>query len=125
MVATADPGFYKNALLALATASVVVPVMHRLRLSPVLGYLGAGALLGANGIGALADRFTWLHFLTFSDEKEIAAFAELGVVFLLFVIGLELSAERLMTMRRLIFGMGGLQVALSAAALGLVAPHRY
>ena len=85
----------------------------RLRLPAILAFLLVGMVVGPHSLG-------WVE-----STETTETLAELGVVFLLFVIGLELSAERLMTMRRLIFGMGGLQVALSAAALGLVAPHRY
>ena len=73
----------------------------------------AGAALGPFGLGALSGDYPWLQALTFANEKDLAAFAELGVVFLLFVIGLELSVERLRTMRRLVFGLGSLQVAIS------------
>ncbi|MGE3712674.1 MAG: cation:proton antiporter, partial [Hyphomicrobiaceae bacterium] len=122
MAATVDLAFYKDSLLVLATAGVVVPVMHRLKASPVLGYLAAGALLGPYGLGALATSYDWLQIVTFEGEHALESFAELGVVFLLFVIGLELSPERLTTMRRLVFGLGSLQVAVTALAIGLAAP---
>ena len=122
MAATADLAFYKDSLIVLATAAVVVPVMHRLNVTPVIGYLAAGALLGPFGLGALAGTYPWLSTLTFENEKDLAQFAELGVVFLLFVIGLELSVERLSTMRRYVFGLGTLQVVISGIAIGLIAP---
>ena len=117
-----DLGLYKTILLILATAVIVVPVMHRLRLSPIIGYLAAGALLGPHGLGQLTQEHAWLKAITFQNADDLGPIAELGIVFLLFVIGLELSASRLMTMRRLVFGMGGAQVAVSALAIGLSAP---
>lgn len=87
-----------EAILLLAVAIIVAPLFHRLRASPVLGYLIAGVVLGPHGLKLVHDT----HGNRF--------LAELGVVFLLFVIGLELSLERLRLMRRLVFGLGGLQV---------------
>lgn len=113
---------YKDALIVLTTAGVVVPIMHRLSITPALGYLAAGALLGPNGLGRLTGQIPALDTITIADEREIAGIAELGVVFLLFVIGLELSAQRLMTMYRFVFGLGGLQVLLSSLVIGLAAP---
>jgi len=115
MAAHVEPGAYKDVVLFLATAGVVVPLFRRWRISPILGFLGAGVLLGPHGLGALAGDVPWLDNLTIDNPDEVAQLAEFGVVFLLFMIGLELSWERLRTMRRFVFGLGGLQVALSIA----------
>ena len=112
---------YSDALVVLGTAGVVVPLVRRFGLSPVLGYLGAGAILGPLGLGSFMQYAPWLYWVTVVDPKNVSGFAELGVVFLLFLIGLELSYERLVTMRRLVFGLGSLQVVLSAAAIAAVA----
>jgi CPA2 family monovalent cation:H+ antiporter-2 len=113
---------YSDALVVLGTAGIVVPLVRRFGLSPVLGYLGAGAILGPLGLGTFKEHVPAFYWLTVIDAKNVSAFAELGVVFLLFLIGLELSVERLITMRRLVFGLGSLQVALSTAAIaGVVA----
>jgi monovalent cation:H+ antiporter-2, CPA2 family len=112
---------YSDALVVLATAGIVIPLVRRLGLSPVLGYLGAGAILGPNGLGTFKEQFPPLYWLTVVDARNVSAFAELGVVFLLFLIGLELSFPRLLTMRRLVFGLGGLQVALSAGVIAGIA----
>ena len=109
---------YSDALVVLATAGIVVPLVRRWRLSAVLGYLGAGAILGPLGLGSFIDRVPWLYWVTVVDAKNVAGIAELGVVFLLFLIGLELSYQRLLTMRRLVFGLGSLQVILSTAVIG-------
>ncbi len=117
-----DLAIYKDILIVLATAGVIVPVMQRAKITPVLGYLTAGALLGPNGLGALAGTVPGLDSVVITDVEALSGIAELGVVFLLFLIGLELSAQRLWRMRRLVFGLGGLQVASAALALGLIAP---
>lgn len=116
MSAHVQPGDYKDAVLFLATAGVVVPLFRRWRLSPILGFLGAGVLLGPFGLGSLTGRAPWLGALTIDNPGEVAQLAEFGVVFLLFMIGLELSWERLRAMRRFVFGLGAAQVALSLAA---------
>lgn len=117
MVAVATPVSYKEVILFLATAGVVVPLFHRLRVSPVLGFLGAGALLGPFGLGRLADTAPWLSWFTIVNREEISHLAEFGVVFLLFMMGIELSWERLHTLRRLVFGLGSAQVLVSSLAL--------
>jgi CPA2 family monovalent cation:H+ antiporter-2 len=115
------PGGYKDVVLFLATAGIIVPLFRRWRISPILGFLGAGVVLGPSGLGALSDRLPWLRFVTIGNPQEVAQLAEFGVVFLLFMIGLELSWERLRLMRRYVFGLGALQVGLCMAAIAGVA----
>lgn len=115
--AGAHPGGYREAILFLVTAGIVVPLFHRLRISPVLGFLGAGALLGPFGLGRFADAHPWLAPFTIGNRSEIAHLAEFGVIFLMFMIGIELSWERLRVLRRLVFGLGAIQVAASAAVI--------
>src|SRR5665213_1754635 len=91
---------YSNLIAFLAIAGVVAPLVKRLKLSPILGFLAAGVALGPEGLGRLVPAAPWLDYVTVSHPKEIAGAAELGVVFLLFGIGLELSWERLRMMRR-------------------------
>jgi CPA2 family monovalent cation:H+ antiporter-2 len=117
MPAQVQPGAYKDVVLFLATAGVVVPLFRRARISPILGFLGAGVILGPHGLGALTPRAHWLSNLTIDNPGEVAQLAEFGVVFLLFMIGLELSWERLRTMRRFVFGLGAAQVAASLALI--------
>ena len=121
MAAPASPESYKEVILFLATAGVVVPLFLRLRISPVLGFLGAGVLLGPFGLGRFVGDAPWLSWITIANREEMAHLAEFGVVFLLFMIGIELSFERLWTLRRLVFGFGSLQVVACAAALGALA----
>lgn len=112
---------YSDALVVLGTAGIVVPLFRRLGLSPILGYLGAGALLGPLGLGLFVEDLPFLYWFTVADVKNVSGIAELGIVFLLFLIGLELSFERLLAMRRLVFGLGGLQIAISVAILSAIA----
>jgi len=122
MATTLNMAAFSEALVVLGTAGVVVPMVHRFGLSPVLGYLGAGALLGPLGLGAWSSDWPLLRWLTIRDAQSVSVIADLGVVFLLFLIGLELSYERLMAMRRLVFGLGGLQVIVTAGVIaGLLA----
>ena len=111
-----QPGAYKDVVLFLATAGVVVPLFRRWKISPILGFLGAGVLLGPYGLGSLTKAVPWLDMLTIDNPDEVGQLAEFGVVFLLFMIGLELSWERLRTLRRYVFGLGALQVAVSLTA---------
>jgi glutathione-regulated potassium-efflux system ancillary protein KefC len=94
-----------NALVYLAAAVVAVPVAKRFGLGAVLGYLLAGIAIGPWGLRLI------------SEVEDILHFSEFGVVLLLFMIGLELEPKRLWSMRRPIFGWGGLQVASVAAAI--------
>jgi CPA2 family monovalent cation:H+ antiporter-2/glutathione-regulated potassium-efflux system protein KefB len=93
----------------LAAAAIAVPLSRRLGLGSVLGYLLAGTLIGPHGIRLVAE------------VDQVQEVAELGVVMLLFLIGLEVRPQRLWVMRRSVFGLGSLQVALSLAALALMA----
>jgi CPA2 family monovalent cation:H+ antiporter-2 len=117
---TADLSIYKEALLFLATAGVIAPLFYRLRVSPVLGYLLAGVVLGPYGLGALAQKAPWLSALAIKVES-IDKLAAFGVVALLFTMGLELSFERLRLMRRLVFGLGLAQVVVTTLVLGAIA----
>ena len=121
---TYSPEHYKSILLFLGTAAIIAPVFRRLKISPVLGFLAAGFCLGPYGLGALVQRGelpAWVSHVTLDNLDEIALTAEFGVVFLLFMIGLELSFERLVHLRRLVFGFGAVQMLGSAVILGGIA----
>ena len=113
-------GEYKDLVVFLAAAGVIVPLFNRLKISPVLGFLAAGVLLGPDGLARLADTAPWLSWLTISDAGQIRSLSELGVAFLLFMIGLELSWGRLRAMRKFVFGLGLTQVAACTVALAAV-----
>ncbi|MGC0806343.1 glutathione-regulated potassium-efflux system protein KefB [Pantoea agglomerans] len=93
-------------VIYLVAAVLIVPVAARLGIGAVLGYLVAGIAIGPWGLGFI------------SDVDEILHFSELGVVFLMFIIGLELNPAKLWALRRSIFGVGAAQVVFSAAILG-------
>ncbi|MGR4862630.1 cation:proton antiporter domain-containing protein [Caulobacter sp. LARHSG274] len=113
-----SPADYKDLVLFLATAGIVAPLFKRLSINPILGFLLAGVILGPFGLGSLTHIAPWLDYVTVDKPDEIAQLAEFGVVFLLFMIGLELSWERLRLMRKLVFGLGAAQVFGGAAVLG-------
>jgi len=112
-----DISSYKQALIVLGAAGVVIPLFHRLRVSSVIGFMLVGVIVGPFGLGSLTPRLPWLWAITISAPASIEPIAHLGVVLLLFMIGLELSFERLWVMRRLVFGLGSLQVVLCSAVL--------
>jgi CPA2 family monovalent cation:H+ antiporter-2 len=120
MEAAPDMSVYKVALIVLGAAGVVIPLFHRLQVSTVLGFMLVGVAAGPFGIGALTEYWPWLTAVTIGDPHAIQPVADLGVTMLLFMIGLELSFERLWLMRRLVFGLGTLQVVLSGAVLTAV-----
>lgn len=97
-----------------------MPLLHR-RISRVLGYLAIGGIIGPYGLGLLAEESPLIAFVVISDLEGVRALAELGVVFLLFTIGLELSFGRLWAMRRLVFGLGNAQILVTGAVIGAIA----
>ncbi|WP_181701894.1 cation:proton antiporter [Chthonobacter albigriseus] len=111
----------RELIVFLVAAGFIVPVAHRFHISPVLGFLLTGLLIGPFGAGRLDDTVPWLGIVSIDDDAGVHLLAELGVVLLLFVIGLELSVARLWSMRRMVFGLGGAQVAISAAVIGATA----
>jgi CPA2 family monovalent cation:H+ antiporter-2 len=115
-----DLSLYKEALLFLATAGVIAPLFVRLHVSPVLGFLLAGVALGPYGLGSLGERAPFLRAFAINVEA-IDKLAALGVVALLFTMGLELSFERLRRMRRLVFGLGLSQVIVTMLVLAAIA----
>ena len=110
-----------DAVVFLATAGVVIPIVKRFSVNPVLGFLLMGIALGPHGLARFANEQTWLRHVLITDVAGVRALAELGVVFLLFMIGLELSLARLWAMRRLVFGLGTAQVVVTALVIGVVA----
>jgi CPA2 family monovalent cation:H+ antiporter-2 len=117
MDAVPDMSLYKVALIVLGAAGVVIPLFHRLRISSVLGFILVGVAVGPFGFGALTAHYPWLKAVTIDAPRAIQPVADLGVTLLMFMIGLELSFERLWLMRRLVFGLGTLQFMVSASVL--------
>ncbi len=111
----------QEAVVFLAAAGLVIPIAKRLDWSPVLGFLLVGLAVGPFGLARFAEQYEWLRYVLITDVAGVRALAELGVVFLLFMIGLELSLERLWGMRRIVFGMGTAQIVLTGITIGTIA----
>lgn len=108
-------------IVFLVVAGIAVPLIHRLKVSPVLGYLLVGLLVGPYGVARFTDTLPWLEYMVIADLDGVRALAELGIVFLLFMIGLELSVERLWSMRRMVFGLGAAQVVVTGTVIAGIA----
>jgi len=113
--------YLREFMVFLLSAGVVVPLFHYLRISPVLGYLVLGISLGPYGLGLMANDIGFLRYLVISEIEGVRTLAEFGIVFLLFMIGLDLPLTRLWGMRKLVVGMGGLQVIVTGAVLAGIA----
>ena len=109
----------KDALVILGAAGIVIPAFARLRISPVIGFIIVGMIVGPFGLGALALEQPWLQTLTITDRASIEPFAEFGIILLLFAIGLELSFRRLNAMRGAIFGIGAAEMLGGALLIGI------
>lgn len=107
-----------DALVILGAAGIVIPLFARFRITPIIGFILVGMLAGPHGLGALVPEFPWLYHFTISDPGGLDVFAELGIILLLFSVGLELSFERLWKMRRQVFGLGSLEMLVCAALIG-------
>jgi monovalent cation:H+ antiporter-2, CPA2 family len=117
MAGIVDIAAFKEPIIILTSAAIIVPLFHRFKISPVLGFILCGVILGPSGLGALATSAPWLYGFTIQDKASIATMAEFGIVFLMFAIGLELSLERINIMRKAVFGLGSAQVGVSALAI--------
>jgi CPA2 family monovalent cation:H+ antiporter-2 len=111
----------REAVVFLTAAGLIVPVAEKIKVNKVLAFLLVGVLIGPYGLGRLAASYPVLDNFLITSTEGVAALAELGVIFLLFMIGLELSVGRLWAMRRLVFGLGAAQVVLCSIVIGVVA----
>ncbi|MFN4222070.1 MULTISPECIES: monovalent cation:proton antiporter-2 (CPA2) family protein [Novosphingobium] len=107
--------YLREGLIFLGAAGLAVPLLSRLKISPVLGYLLAGSIVGPFGLGLLTADHPWLARFVVADIDGVRHLAEIGVVFLMFMIGLELSIERLWAWRSQVFGLGSLQILVCGA----------
>lgn len=109
-----------DAIVILGAAGIVIPAFARFRITPIIGFIMVGVLLGPSGLGTLAADYHWLEYVTIDDRERIEPFAEFGIILLLFSIGLELSFRRLWSMRKLVFGVGAAELLVSAMIIGAV-----
>ncbi|HJV87676.1 MAG TPA: cation:proton antiporter [Noviherbaspirillum sp.] len=110
--------YLRETLMFLALTGILIPLLQRQRVNQVLGFLIVGTLAGPFGLGLLAKDIPWLAYFTFPQREGVTVLADLGVLFLMFMIGLELSAERLWSLRRWVFGAGSVQVIVTATIIG-------
>jgi monovalent cation:H+ antiporter-2, CPA2 family len=99
-----------DAIVVLAAAGLVIPAFARLRISPVIGFILVGVIVGPFGLGALTSAYPWLFYVTISNPVAMSLFAEFGIILLLFSVGLELSFKRLWSMRRAVLGVGAAEL---------------
>ena len=109
-----------DALVILGAAGIVIPLFARFRITPVIGFLLIGILVGPYGLGALTPEVAWLTHVTISEPDSLDIFAEFGIILLLFTIGLELSFKRLWQMRKLVFGLGALELLIIGSSIALL-----
>ena len=111
--------FLSDALVILGAAGIVIPVFARFRITPIIGFILIGVAVGPFGLGSLVPSVPWLKHITITDPEVLTPFADFGIVLLLFAIGLELSFNRLWQMRKLVFGLGALELIIIGSALAL------
>ena len=107
-----------DALTILGAAGIVIPAFARLKISPVIGFIIVGVIAGPYALGALATAYPWLHAVSISDPEGIEPFAKLGIILLLFSAGLHINFNRLMAMRKAVFGVGSAELMGCAILIG-------
>ncbi len=107
----------KDALVILGAAGIVIPLFARFRVTPIIGFILVGLLVGPYGLGRMVPDHDWLSHITITDQERLAPFAEFGIILLLFAIGLELSFNRLWQLRKLVFGLGALELLVIGSLL--------
>ncbi|MEW4447701.1 cation:proton antiporter [Qipengyuania sp. JC766] len=120
MAAELDLSQMSDALVILGAAGLVIPVFTRFRITPVIGFILIGIAVGPYGLGKFVYEYPWLTHVTITDPEALEPFAEFGIILLLFTIGLELSFKRLWQLRRLVFGLGSLEVLIGASLIAIV-----
>jgi CPA2 family monovalent cation:H+ antiporter-2 len=108
-------------LLILGLSGIIIPALQKFKISPVLGYLLCGLLLGPHAAGLFVHDYPLLSAITITDSELVTILAELGIVFLLFMIGLELTISRLWDLRKYVLGLGSAQILITALIIFLIA----
>lgn len=112
-----SPTLIKDILVFLIAAGILVPAMRWLKIPTVIAFMLAGVALGPFALGHFAEEFPILTFFSITEPEAALPFAELGVLFLLFLLGVEFSFQRLWALRKVVLGAGGMQTLLSAAVI--------
>src|SRR5918993_495483 len=115
--ATISP-MMSDALVILGAAGIVIPVFARFRITPVIGFILVGLLVGPYGLGRMVYANEWLTWVTITDPQGLEPFAEFGIILLLFTIGLELSLA--LSSTALVLPIAGTQTAVGRAALSML-----
>jgi len=110
MALPTDSSGFSDALVILGAAGIVIPAFARLRINPVIGFILVGIAAGPAGLGRFVAQAPWLYHVTITHPHAIEPFAEFGIILLLFSIGLELSFQRLWSMRTEVFGLGAAEL---------------
>nr|WP_137678117.1 cation:proton antiporter [Parerythrobacter lutipelagi] len=110
MAGELDTSSMGDALVILGAAGLVIPVFTRVKITPIIGFILIGVAVGPFGLGKLVYEYPWLSHVTITDPEALAPYAEFGIILLLFTIGLELSFKRLWQLRKLVFGLGALEL---------------
>ncbi|MDT8310019.1 MAG: monovalent cation:proton antiporter-2 (CPA2) family protein [Methylophaga sp.] len=105
----ADPQYLIDILMLLLATVIIIPIFHKIRLGAILGYLAAGIVLGPWGLGVI------------TEVEDVRHLAEFGVIFLLFILGIELRPDKLWKMRKLVFGLGLGQLLITAGMIYVIA----
>ncbi len=113
--------YFKEILIVLTIAGIIVPVFQRLKISSILCYLITGIVIGPFGLALFSNELPLLSYIVIDDPGWVQSAAEFGVMLLLFMIGLELSITRLWDLRRKVFGLGGMQILVSTLVIGAIA----
>ncbi|MXP46339.1 sodium:proton exchanger [Altererythrobacter luteolus] len=119
MAGELDTSSMGDALVILGAAGLVIPVFTRFRITPVIGFILIGIAVGPFGLGKLVFDAPWLSYVTITDPEALEPYAEFGIILLLFTIGLELSFKRLWQMRKLVFGLGALELLIIGSMLAI------
>lgn len=114
-----SPTLIKDLLVFLIAAGILVPAMRWLKIPTIIAFMLAGVALGPYALGHFSQDYAILTFFSISEPEAALPFAELGVLFLLFLLGVEFSFQRLWALRKVVLGTGGIQTLASASAIAL------
>ena len=110
---------FSDALVILGAAGIVIPAFARVKISPIIGFILIGVLVGPACLGGMSAAHPWLHYVTISNPQAVKPFAELGIVLLLFSAGLHINFRRLRNMRGAVFGIGSAELVGCALLIGM------